>query len=88
MEWSAKIMRYLKQTSNYRLTYEKCNLSPTIYSDFDFSNDVKDSLSVSGFVIVMSKGAIAWESKKQASIATSTTEAEYNALFETSKEVI
>lgn len=81
-------MRYLKHTIKYRLTYEKSEIDPVIYSDSDFANDVHDSKSVAGYVIMMSKGAVSWKSKKQDIVATSTNEAEYIALYECSKEVI
>ncbi|PNF20906.1 hypothetical protein B7P43_G11180, partial [Cryptotermes secundus] len=83
-----RIMRYLKHTIKYRLTYEKSEIDPVIYSDSDFANDVHDSKSVAGYVIMMSKGAVSWKSKKQDIVATSTNEAEYIALYECSKEVI
>jgi hypothetical protein len=83
-----RIMRYLKHTINYRLTYEKSDVDPVIYSDSDFANDINDSKSVAGFVITMSKGAASWKSKKKDTVATSTNEAEYIALYESSKEVI
>jgi hypothetical protein len=83
-----RIMRYLKRTISYRLTYEKSDVDPVIYSDCDFANNINDSKSVAGFVITMSKGAMSRKSKKQDIVATSTNEPEYIALYECSKEVI
>jgi len=84
-----RVLRYLKQTVNYKLTYTRDNNNyPVVYSDADYANDPTDSRSVSGYVVIFCSGAIAWRSKKQQLVATSTTIAEYYALFEACREVI
>jgi hypothetical protein len=45
-------------------------------------------LSISGYVATLGGGAIAWSSKKQHTVALSTTEAEYIALTEGAKKLI
>ncbi|XP_060200571.1 secreted RxLR effector protein 161-like [Lycium barbarum] len=66
--WKAakKVLRYLKGTKDYMLTYRRSNSLEVIgYSDSDHA-----------------EGAISWESAKQSVIATSTMEAEFVACFE------
>lgn len=47
------------------------------FSDADFASDVDSRKSTSGVLIKLNGGAIVWSSKKQATVARSTTEAEF-----------
>jgi hypothetical protein len=83
-----RILRYLKGTSTYRLTYSKSGEFLEGYADADFANDKIDRLSRTGYVFKFAKGAVAWESKKQSCVALSTTEAEYVSLTACAKKAI
>jgi hypothetical protein len=56
------------------------------YSDSDYAGDHTDRHSVSGHIFMLNMGPISWASAKQRCVATSTTEAEYIALCEASKQ--
>ncbi|XP_055858775.1 uncharacterized protein LOC129921113 [Episyrphus balteatus] len=88
VHWSAakRVLRYLRETENYELTYTKDNLGLRGYSDADHANDESDRVSYTGYVFILSGAAITWRSQKQRSVAISSTEAEYVALSETSRE--
>jgi len=58
------------------------------FSDASWGNDVDTRKSTTGYVFFLSDGVISWGSKKQSTVALSTTEAEYMALTETTKEAI
>ncbi|KAK4394181.1 Retrovirus-related Pol polyprotein from transposon TNT 1-94 [Sesamum angolense] len=58
------------------------------YSDANFQSDDDDANSQSGFVYKLNSGVVAWKSLKQATIADSTTEAEYIAASELAKEAV
>ncbi|WKA06777.1 hypothetical protein VitviT2T_024661 [Vitis vinifera] len=45
----------------------------------DYAGDVDDRKSTSGYVFLLSEGAVAWSSKKQPVVTLSTTEAEFVA---------
>ena len=76
-----RILRYLKGTAYLGLSYKKCADGNLIgYSDADWAGDVDDRHSTSGNVFLLAKGAVSWLSKKQATVALSTAEAEYVAL--------
>ncbi|TXG67955.1 hypothetical protein EZV62_009230 [Acer yangbiense] len=49
------------------------------YTDSDYVGDVDDRKSTSGYVFLLSEGAMSWFSKKQPVVTLSTTEAEFVA---------
>lgn len=59
-----------------------------MYVDADWGRCKIDRRSYSGYVIVLSGGPISWKSQKQRTVALSSTEAEYMALAEATKDGI
>jgi len=60
----------------------------TCYVDADWGGDCKDRKSNSGYCFNINGSTIHWSSKKQQSVALSSTEAEFVALAEAAKEGI
>jgi len=58
------------------------------YCDTDWATDLEDRRSTIGFVFIMGGGAISWNSKRQPTITLSTTEVEYMASTQATKEAI
>jgi hypothetical protein len=56
--------------------------------DADFAADLDTRRSTSGEVFMMLGGPVSWSSKKQATVALSTVEAEYIALTRSSKQAM
>lgn len=83
-----RVLKYLKDTSHYGITYTKSEDKLQAFTDSDWAGNVDDRKSCTGNVIMLAGGPISWRSKKQASVALSTMEAEYAALAEVSKEVV
>ncbi|XP_048447428.1 secreted RxLR effector protein 161-like [Pyrus x bretschneideri] len=80
-----KVMRYLRGTKEYRLTYKHSDFLEAIgYSELDFVGCVDIRMSTSGYIYLFAGRAVAWRSAKQTSVASSTMEAEYIAVFEAS----
>ena len=82
-------LRYLNGTVEDGITYNG-NLglkSLKGWSDANWGAG-EDRKSVSGFVFTLAGGAVSWSSKKQASVAVSSTESEYMALLHALKEQI
>lgn len=76
-----RILRYLKGTINAKLTYTRNGNCELIgYCDADWAGDVSDRRSTTGYVFVMNDAAISWNSRKQPTVALSSTEAEYMSL--------
>lgn len=89
--WNAvkHLLRYLRGTSKFRLTYKK-EADPTItgYSDADWATSSEDRKSITGFVFIAQGGAISWCCKRQQTVALSTCEAEYMALSAAVQEAL
>ena len=89
--WNAVkwIMRYLRGTSKMRLCFGSSN-KPVLmgYTDSDMAGDLDTRKSTSGYLITLSGGAVAWQSRLQRCIALSTTEAEFIAMTEACKELL
>jgi hypothetical protein len=86
-----RTLRYLKATSNQRLVFQHGTPGGTVlhgFVDADWASDVNDCKSTSGFVFMLGGAAVSWSSKKQTSVALSSTEAEYIAAVHATKEVI
>jgi hypothetical protein len=84
-----RIFRYLKGTANYGIEYQATRADQLIgYCDSDWGNDNTDRRSIGGYVHLLAGGAISWKSKKQNTVALSSTEAEYMATTQAAKEAI
>ena len=84
-----RVFRYLNGTRNLGITYGTTSDTTLYgYTDADWGQDSADRKSISGYVFLISGGAVSWSSKKQTSVALSTMEAEYMALCHTSKDAI
>ena len=81
--------RYLNGTRMDGITFSGSkHLKLSAYSDADWAGNKEDRKSISGFLATINGAAISWSSKKQTSVATSSTEAEYMALSGAVKEII
>jgi hypothetical protein len=75
------LLRYIGGTIGLRIRYGPSARSRlTLYSDADWAGDKSDRKSTSGHVAMLYGGPISWGSRKQTSVATSSTESEYMAL--------
>uniref|UniRef100_A0A0A9YCF4 Retrovirus-related Pol polyprotein from transposon TNT 1-94 n=2 Tax=Lygus hesperus TaxID=30085 RepID=A0A0A9YCF4_LYGHE len=84
-----RIMRYLKGTPDYGITYSKKSYSELeVFTDSDFAGDPANTKSTSGYVIYFCGGPISWRSRKQPITATSSTEAEFISAAEACKELM
>lgn len=90
--WNAVkwILRYLKGTKDLGILFERKHESESVvgYVDSDFAGDLDKRRSTTGYVYTLASGPISWRSVLQSTTALSTTEAEYMALTEASKEAI
>ncbi|CAL2258747.1 unnamed protein product [Prunus armeniaca] len=82
-----RILRYLKGTMHFGLSYTRGNLNLTAFSDADWAGDPNDRRSTTGLVVFLGSNPVSWSSKKQQTVSRSSTEAEYHALSTTSAEL-
>lgn len=77
-----RILRYLKGTMDMKMVYRKHeNAELQVgFFDADFGNDINDRKSVSGFVFKVFNNTVSWASRKQDTVAHSSTEAELVSL--------
>jgi hypothetical protein len=90
-----RILRYVKRTLNYGLTFTKgfCGngingLTFEGYSDADWAGDLDKRRSTTGYIFQMAGGPVSWSSQLQATTALSTVEAEYMAICSTAQEAL
>ena len=60
---------------------------PQTYTDADWGSNLHRK-SFSGYIVILSGGAVAWSSKKQSTVALSTAEAEYIAATHATKQIL
>ena len=88
------LLRYVRSTIDLGIVYgasgsfnnNESSMLLKAFSDSDYAADRLNRKSILGYVYMFAGGPIAWMSRKQKSVATSTTEAEYMALSTCAKE--
>jgi hypothetical protein len=90
LHWQSvkRLLRYLKSTIQFGL-HIFCSSCSTLqaYFDADWAGNKDDRRSTGSFCIFLSKNLISWGCRKQATVARSSTEAEYKALANTATEL-
>ncbi|XP_061996598.1 secreted RxLR effector protein 161-like [Rosa rugosa] len=93
MQAAKKVFRYLKGTVELGVFYKRGGAEELLvytdstpgakellaYTYSDYAEDTDDRKSTSGYVFVLSGGAVSWSSRKQLMVTLSTTEAEFVA---------
>jgi hypothetical protein len=72
-----RVLRYLQGTRNHCLVLGGSKVELSAWCDADWANDKDTRRSVTGYVFKLGDGVISWQSKRQATVAMSSTEAEY-----------
>lgn len=82
------ILRYLKGTGNTGLCFGGDTCRVNGFVDSDYAGDLDRRRSTTGYVFSIHGAPVSWRSMLQATVALSTTEAEYMALAEGVKEAL
>lgn len=87
-----RVIAYLYTTRSLAIEYSADTPQPNpnalqIASDASFADDSATRRSTQGYIIKLFNGPIIWQSSKQPTVSTSTTEAELLALSHVGKEV-
>jgi hypothetical protein len=85
-----RILRYVQGTMTHKLVLggDIKEVQLVGYTDADWGANDLNRRSISGYCFKLGLGVVSWSSKKQTSVALSSTEAEYMALTQASKEAI
>ena len=88
LDWIG-VLRYLRGTTNYGLCFSVDGDNElTGFSDSDWAGDIDTRRSTSGYTFFIGNSLISWSSRKQITVAKSSTEAEYVALSGATQETI
>jgi hypothetical protein len=83
------VLRYIRGTINYGLIYTaSSDIQLHEFTDSDWAGSAEDRKSTSGMCFSLGSAKISWGSRKQKSVALSTTEAEYMAACEACTEAV
>ena len=84
-----RILRYIAGTLDVGIRFKGEDFPRmAVYSDSDWASDAGDRKSITGMLAMFCGGPISWICRKQATVALSSTEAEYQALTEATKETL
>jgi hypothetical protein len=90
LHWQAvkRLLRYLKGTIYHGLSLTR-NTSTTLsaFSDSDWAGNPDDHTSTTAYILFLGGNVVSWASRKQHSVARSSTEAEYRAVAATAAEL-
>ncbi|XP_068667719.1 uncharacterized mitochondrial protein AtMg00810-like [Aristolochia californica] len=81
------ILKYLKGTLTFGVSYTSRDILYG-YCDLDWAGDIDMRKSVTCYEFMFGSGIISWASKKQKTVALSSTEAEYKATCVAAYEVV
>lgn len=91
MHWIAakRVLKYLKTTADYSIRFDGKRKGELIgFADASWASEVDSRLSTTGYVFFLNGSVVSWKSKRQLTVATSSTEAEYMALYSATQMVI
>lgn len=89
--WTAvkRVIRYLKATIDYRLIFRSNGNSEIIgHCDADWAGDPDQRRSTTGYVFHAQGGAISWQTRRQPTVALSSTEAEFMSMVAAIQEAL
>ena len=88
--WQAAkgLLRYVATTREHGFVFGTSLNTVVGYCDADYAGDLDTRRSTTGFVFILHGGAITWLSKRQPTVAASTTEAEYISAAQAVKEAL
>lgn len=83
-----RVLKYLKYTANYKLYFYYSKDNVFGFADADWANNINDRKSISGYCFKLFNNLVCWSSKKQTSVALSSTESEFVAVCVASCELL
>ena len=81
-------MQYLRGTMEKGIEFSGSYFDLHVFSDADWAGDVLSRRSTTGYVVFAAGGPIAWQSKLQTTVSTSSMQSEYQALYAGMQELV
>lgn len=82
------VLRYVKGSLTKGIHYTSSDGTLRGYADADYANDKDSRRSVTGFLFTFGVSVFSWKSKRQRTVALSTTEAEYMSISDCSRHAL
>jgi hypothetical protein len=83
------ILHYLNSTRKHAMVFDGASIEGlTAHTDSDWAADVIKRRSTTGYFFKLADGIFSWQSRAQKTVALSSTEAEYMALSDTSRQAV
>ena len=84
MTQAERCLAYIKGTIDYGITYDRPKYPSKVnrleaFVDSDYAADPDTRRSVTGYLIILNNGPVAWKSKRQSCVTLSSAEAEFVA---------
>ncbi len=84
-----RILAYVKGTANYGICFGNNNNNTLVaFCDADYAGDTDTRRSTTGYIVMLNGGPVTWGSRQQQCFSLSTTEAEYVAACERTRQVV
>jgi hypothetical protein len=82
------VLIYLRGTVDQGIQFSGSEFDMHVFSDADWAGDIMTRRSTTGYVVFAGGGPIAWQSRLQTTVATSSMESEYMALYAGMQELV
>lgn len=82
------LLKYVAGTVDKGIKFSGSKFDMHVFSDADWAGDIITRRSTTGYVVFAGGGPIAWQSKLQTTVATSSMESEYMALYAGMQEIV
>ena len=82
------LLQYLRGTHTLGIRFSAQSFDMHAFSDADWASDKLTRKSTTGYVVIAAGGPIAWQSKIQTTVATSSMESEYMAMYAAIQELV
>jgi len=82
------IVKYLGSTPNLALCFSGGASSLDCYSDSDWAGDSETQRSTSSYAIFLGNDLVSWRSRRQPTVALSSTEAEYMSMCDCTQQIL
>ena len=75
------LLQYVRGTVAKGIRFSGSALDMHVFTDADWAGDILTSRSTTGHIVFAAGGPIAWQSKLQTTVSTSSMHSEYQAMY-------